>query len=175
MFRKLHLILITTGMYPTIKNLTMMKKLLFLSLVVLGMACSDDDSTSATPKVDPNAIPATSVRLTVTMPTTIMATDVFVVAGSFKADAWSPDKSTYTLSKQTDGSFRVDVPAASFDATLDYKIVRNPKKDTDPWKFVEKDAKCDELAANRQIKATDAGKEVKLKIDNFRNTGTCPN
>lgn len=108
------------------------------------------------------------------MPSTIAATDVFVLAGSFKADAWTPDKSTVVLAKKADGTYSVDVPLADFTTSLDFKVVRNPKNGADGWKFVEKDATCMELADNRKVTATDGGKEIKIDVLNFRNTGTCP-
>ena len=147
-----------------------------LNLIVVGglvavFGCSKDSTTVAA------ATGPTSeqVRVIVTMPTAIMASDIFVLAGSFTKDAWTPDKSTTTLVKQPDGTFSVDVSTKDFDKKLEFKVVRNPKNGTDAWLHVEKDAKCDELAGNRTLDAaTQGGKEVKIKVENFRGTGTCP-
>jgi hypothetical protein len=156
-----------------------MKKFFALAaLAVLFAGCGKDDDNT-TPAPDPNAIPKDNVRVVATLPTTgIQASDKFVLAGSFKTNAWTPASSTYSLTKQSDGTYRVDVPISAFEDTkdLEYKVVRNPTADAaDAWKFVEKDATCGELAANRILKRADANKSVTIKIDNFRNTATCPN
>jgi hypothetical protein len=135
------------------------------------LSCSKDDTTVA---VVPDTIADNEIKVTVTMPKTIAASDVFVLAGSFKVDAWTPDKSTFALVKNTDGTFSVKVKKTDFDKSLDFKVVRNPKNGTDAWKFVEKDDKCAELAGNRQLADANAGKEVKFIVANFRNTGSCP-
>jgi len=151
-----------------------MKKNLFLilglSMVILSIGCGKDDEGAAE-TVD--KVTADEVRLVMTMPSVITSTDVFVLAGSFKADAWTPDKSTVALTKNAAGKYTVDVKIADFDKQLEFKVVKNPKNGGDAWKFVEKDAVCAEVD-NRKIALADAGKEVAFEIKNFRNTGTCP-
>lgn len=149
------------------KNLLLMFS---LSLVIFTIGCSKEET--ATEVVD--KVTADEVRIIAKMPSVITATDEFVLAGSFKADAWAPDKSAVKLTKNKDGNYFVDVKITDFDKTLDFKVVKNPKNGEDGWKFVEKDATCMEVD-NRQIATTEAGKEVTIEIKNFRNTGTCPN
>ena len=150
-----------------------MFKKVFLTTIFAAslMGCSKDDTTTA---IVPDIIADNEIKVTVIMPKTIAATDVFVLAGSFKVDAWTPDKSTFALTKNTDGTFSTKVKKTDFDKSLDYKVVRNPKNGTDAWKFVENDDKCAELASNRQLADANAGKEVKITVANFRNTGSCP-
>ncbi len=150
-----------------------MLKRFFTTAICAAMllSCSKDETT---PVIIPDTIADNEIKVTVTMPKTIAATDAFVLAGSFKVDAWTPDKSTFTLTKNTDGTFSARVKKTDFDKTLDFKVVRNPKNGTDAWKFVEKDDKCAELASNRQLVDTSTGKEVKITVANFRNTGSCP-
>lgn len=148
----------------------------FAALAAVLAGCGKDDDNS-TPAPDPNAIPADNVRIIATMPTAgIQATDKFVLAGSFKApNDWKPATSPYTLVKQADGKYRIDVPISAFEGDLKYKVVRNPTGDaTDAWKFGEKAQDCSEIL-DRTLARTDANKSVTITVGGFRNTATCPN
>jgi hypothetical protein len=152
-----------------------MKKLLVLAALVASTAvvsCSDPVFPADPPYTEP-AITANSVRLKVTLPASVTASDNFVLAGSFKTNAWSPDKSTYRLVRNArKGDYWVEVNVNDFDGDLNYKVVRNANNG-DAWKFVEKGATCNEIDS-RILKKSDVNKNVEITVANFRNFSGCP-
>jgi hypothetical protein len=151
----------------------MKKFFAYAAFAALLVGCTKEDTAPTTPTPDPNAIPKDNIRLVATLPTTgIQASDKFVLAGSFKTNEWAPAASTYTLVRQSDGKYRVDVPISAFDSDLKYKVVRNPTA-AEPWKFGEKAQDCAEIP-DRVLARTEANKSVAITIANFRNTGSCP-
>ncbi len=130
--------------------------------------------------VDTPAPPITKdvirVRLNLPESTSASTGDTYVMAGGFKTNAWTPDKSALEFKKSAGGFWTVDLPLSEFGTDeVEYKVVRNAKNGADAWKFVEKTAKCEELGANRKIAKTSAGQLLDITVENFRNTGTCPN
>jgi hypothetical protein len=159
-----------------------MKRIAFAFVFAALTACGGGDDPAPAP-TDNNAIQTNEIRLTVTaMPSAITATDKFSIAGNFKAEAesWKPAGSAkYELVKSADGkTWSVDIPLSALPAAGDfeYKVVRNATASgNDGWKFGEKNATCGEID-NRKVTSasTQGGKEFKFAVDNFRNTGTCP-
>ncbi|AQG79870.1 hypothetical protein [Spirosoma montaniterrae] len=146
------------------------------AVVLVGCTKSSSDPTPAT---DPNAIATTNVRITATVPSSVKADDKLSLAGNFSTASWDPKKSSsFELKKNSSGAYVADVPVSALPTTgnLEYKVVRNASAsdNADGWKYVEKNDKCEELPTNRTITVSEAaGKEFKITIQNFRNTGTC--
>ncbi len=144
--------------------------------VLVGCTKSSSDPT---PTTDPNAIASTNVRITATVPSSVKADDKLSLAGSFTTASWDPKKSSsFELKKNSAGAYVADVPVSALPANgnLEYKVVRNASAgdNADGWKYVEKTDKCEELPNNRTIAVSGAGgKEFKITVQNFRNTGTC--
>ncbi len=155
-----------------------MKNLIFgLFLAFVLVSCGKDEATPSTPAVDYDAVKTTQVRIILNLPASVATTkaaDKFYMAGSFKAPNDWKEKGTALFTEVKGGTHKgkleLMVNVADFgEATgMEFKIQRNGE-----WKYVEKSTNCEEVN-NRPLKAADAGKTIEVKVDNFRNTGTCP-
>ena len=142
--------------------------IILLSAVTIA-SCSEEETT---PKVTTDEIAADEIRLSVDIKAPgVATTDVYHLAGSFTAPNTWVENGPYTLTKTEDGKFYIDLKASMIDGgkELQYKLQRNGK-----WTYVEKSAACAEID-NRVLAVTgNLGKEVKITVDAFRNTGSCP-
>lgn len=132
-------------------------------------SCSEEDTA---PKVTTDVIAADEIRLSVDIKAAgIAATDVYHLAGSFTAPNTWVENGPYTLTKTEDGKFYIDLKASMIDGgkELQFKLQRNGK-----WTYVEKSATCAEIDNRVLTVAGNLGKEVKITVDAFRNTGSCP-
>jgi hypothetical protein len=148
---------------------------LLLGFVMLS-SCKKEDDAAPVVKIDYDKVESNEVRLIVDLPASVAATkatDKYYVAGSFKAPNDWKEKGTFVLKPIEGGAFKgkleLRISLDAFESDLNYKIQRNGE-----WKTVEKDNACAELADNRKIARSSAGKAVEIKVENFRNTGTCP-
>jgi hypothetical protein len=149
---------------------------LMLGLVMLTSCKKAADAVNQAVTIDYDKVTTSEVRLVVDLPASVSATkatDKYYVAGSFKAPNDWKEKGIYVLTPIAGGTFKgkleIRLPLDAFENDLDFKIQRNGE-----WKTVEKDNACAELANNRKAARASAGKVIEVKVDNFRNTGTCP-
>lgn len=151
----------------------------FIIATVVTIGCKKQDDVTAS-NTQSTAIPADKIRLVVAVPTSIKDTDKLTLAGNFPNEAWDPKKSAkYELKRNSPIEYTLDVALSDLPKTgnLEYKVVRNAmaSDNSDGWKYVEKTTDCKELSGNRVVTtpATAGGKSFAVKVDNFRNTGTC--
>lgn len=155
-----------------------MKNLIFsLFVAFVLVSCGKDVAEPGTSAVNYDAVKTTQVRIILNLPASVAATkaaDKFYMAGSFKAPNDWKEKGVSVFTEVKGGTHKgklelmVNVADFGDAAGMEFKIQRNGE-----WKYVEKSAGCEEVT-NRPLKATDAGKTIEVKVENFRNTGTCP-
>lgn len=154
--------------------------ILFAVATMAATGCKKDENVTPTPTSPVITIPTDKIRLTVTVPTTTKDTDKLSIVGNFPNETWDPKKSAkYELKRTTASEYTIDLAILELPkfGDLEYKVVKNvtATDNADGYKYVEKAADCKELSGNRVITApvSAGGKEYKIAVANFRNTGTC--
>jgi hypothetical protein len=154
----------------SMKNSLLYRCSLPAALVVLLLLLPGCKKDQAAP--DPNAIRSTAVRITATIkaPGT-ESTDVYAMVGNFsRPNYYNIAGKLYEMKKQPDGTYRIDITKEDIVDTperLHYLISRNSQ-------FIERNADCSVKVERLISMPGSLGKEVKITVDAFRGTGSCP-
>ncbi len=149
-----------------------------VATIAINGCKKEEGATPVTPAT--TTVPTDKIRLTVTVPASTKDTDKLSIVGNFPNETWDPKKSAkYELARTTATEYTIDIHLLNVPKSgdLEYKVVKNvaATDNADGYKFVEKTSDCKELSGNRVITApiSAGGKEYKIAVANFRNTGTC--
>ncbi len=140
--------------------------LIFTLSFLFTTGCKKEENT------DPNAIPATSIRVTATITAPgVQPDDVYRVAGLFaRPNQFSNLANMYIMDKQTDSTYSITIPSESMlgdpEPKFFFRISRNGQ-------FEERNATC-EGVVHELWKTHYLGKEFKINVEAFEKTGNCP-
>jgi hypothetical protein len=146
-----------------------MKKLMLMFLLGTSIMFSCSKAEEIVAAVDPNAIAATEVKMTVTVPTATPADAKIHVVGSWNSGKdWKPETYNYPLTKNSNGTYSIKIALTEFPkGGISFKFVKG-----NAWDFVEKqldkDGKCEEVPDRKLDPSTQGGKEVKFEVKKWR-------
>lgn len=157
-----------------------MKNIFFcFAIIATCFACSKYKANPKNePSIDVDAVSSRQIRIILSLPTTLentKNTENYYLSGSFKDPNFWIEKGKYKFTLVKNGLYEgklqtyIDFDDFMTSGQLYYKVLRNGE-----FNYIERNADC-QAFQNRVLVSTLPGKTIKIKADNFRNTGGCGN
>ena len=143
---------------------------------IMTLTALDDAKNLLTQSWDIKIMLSENATFNVTVPAGTPENAQIFVVGNFTPNGWDfkDTNEAFMLTRNADGTFSGNFKLPEGQAS-EFKFRIKSDDPADAWKFVEKDANCEELAANRTATGTNQMQTFDFTIANWRNVTPCGN